>query len=211
MTSVTGIEADSAFLKSSPIVSSSALPADASPNSSMVSAGCAFCAAATAASTGSTLSTASSNSPVSSNWTSAERPSLDSCAGLSSGERTLVTTLTVCTRLTTSATAALNAASLLEPPCGAWISMHLARRRVEAGLVQHLGGLARLALSRCRRPHLLRPGRLAQHEGDGDEREPADHGELAVPGAPAAHAGGQVARFPKTSPAVIPQSLFAAS
>ena len=43
---------------------------------------------------------------------------------------------------------------------------------------------------RRRRP---RARRLAEHECDCDEREPADHGELAMLRAPAAHPGGQVA------------------
>ena len=113
ISSVTGSDSVSAFLKSSSKTSPSALPALASPNCSMRRSGFARCAAATAASGASTRSSVTSKSPASWKETSAERPSFAIWPALpaAKGDWTWVTCSVFVRRRSTSATAALNAAS----------------------------------------------------------------------------------------------------
>ena len=87
---VSGIEIVSAREKSLPMVSSTALVADACPNSRTRSCGWRAATPSTARSTGATRSDAVSALPFMAKRTTAERRSRLTCPGASSGERTSV-------------------------------------------------------------------------------------------------------------------------
>ena len=113
MSSVIGSDSVSARLKSSSKAFDSALSADAPPNCSMRSSGCARCAAAVAASDGSTRSATCSSLPGILNVTTAERPSGEIWPSLPrrSGDWTSVTWGAALRLLVTSRTAAAKAGS----------------------------------------------------------------------------------------------------
>jgi hypothetical protein len=111
--SVTGSAVYSARVKSSPIVSSRASVALASPNCSTRKSGFADCTSATAARIGFTVSVACSASSASSNCTSAAWPSAETrlAPSSSSGERTFDTPSLPARAAVTSATTARKAGS----------------------------------------------------------------------------------------------------
>ena len=157
--------------------------------------GWARCSAATASTTGSILSTALSLSPRMSNSTSAACPSFAIWPALpgASGERTFCTTASFETRATTSVDRGREG-GIAGPQRAALDQDALAGGLLEPGVEDPVHA-ARLARARRVRVDVLHADHAAEREGDDDEGEPAERRGLPVGGAPAAHAGREVARL----------------
>ncbi len=193
ISSVIGSESVSARWKSFSNCALSALAAEASPNCSMRSSGCAFCAAATAASEESTRSSDSSMSPGTLKVTSAERPSLEIWPSLplANGDST---SRHVLGRGELGGDVVDRGAE--RRVCSLAVALGLDEHRLRGLLGERVGaglvGDARGAVALLLGSEGLGADHAADDERDRDEREPSEDGGLAVLCGPAPCAGREV-------------------